>query len=694
MNRLLTKQSLFFPFLLFFLLLLTSQSIYSQNLLPKPDTSSTRFFYRDTTGKVTSVSIGGSFNEWDKTRNRMTYDPRTGVWSGTVPTIAGVEYSYKLVLNDSLWITDPNAPDMTEDEWRNGIIVPQEYGKPYIRSSFPALNKRVIKIDSVYLQLESDKAPVDTSSIKIVFNGIPMPHFRTSLNGNVALRVKEFLNEGENKLVVTFADLKGNCKANQVIKFFYDIGLDSISTPCYFNSSRMYEVYLRSFGDSVNLGGFKAITKKLEYLKDTLGVNILWLMPFQESNTEHGYNVTDYYKVEKDYGTREDYLNFIRKCKEKNIKVLMDFVINHTDSTHEYFLDAYHNPGSKYSSWYQFTNMENTDWYHFGVERKMPKLNFDNRDVQDYFIKIALYWMDPLGDGSCTDGIDGFRCDAAKEIPHSFWNRFRSVIKSKNRNAEILGEVWDNANFLIPFYKNEFDALFNYPLLYALDEYINRNDISALTKRFHDFSSLYPAGYQMVTFLANHDNSRAASRYSSPDKYKLAMCMLFTLPGTPMIYYGDEIGMAGKAQPPENVRLPINWSEVHRQIKDSLSILTFHRKLISLRNTVPALSVPFDRNNNSLEFLSTDAPGVLAYLRRDSSDTYIAIVNNTGRVIRDINVELPSRLQKSSSATEIFSYNAFTTNVESPTLDIQGKFLNLHNKILQSCSFLLIKITH
>jgi glycosidase len=237
----------------------------------------------------------------------------------------------------------------------------------------------------------------------------------------------------------------------------------------------------------------------------------------------------------------------------------MDFVINHTDSTNAMFLDAVNNPKSKFSSWYKFTNKDNSDWEHFGAEKSMPKLNYNCEELQNYIISVAKYWMDPNKDGNFDDGVDGFRCDAAREVPHHFWKKFRKEIKKINQNTLLLAEIWDGAAMIVPFFKEEFDMCFAFPVRGAITSYVDNNNVQELKKRLLEESELYPIGYQMVRFLANHDVSRAMSMVNNNiDKYKMLVFLNNVLYGTPMIYYGDEIGMEGICPPDDNVRLKLD----------------------------------------------------------------------------------------------------------------------------------------
>jgi glycosidase len=673
--------------------------VSGQNLSPVPTEEGTRFFYLNDRGfYVNSVAVAGSFNSWDKNQFKMEMNPTDTIWSVVVKLTPGVEYHYKLVLNDTLWITDPNAPNVTEDEWRNGIIIPQKYGAPFIHKMFPPQNKRVSEIPVIKIVLGTYESSIDPKSVNIFLNDEKLPFIFDYESSSVITSIDTSINDGEHKIFISFKDKNGNENPGHVSRFFLDRYINDIITPSFYDSAVMYEIFIRTFCDSDGdgIGDFNGLTSKLDYLKNQLQIDVLWLMPWNESSTVHGYNVVDYYSIEQDYGTKEDYFTFLKEAKKRNIKVIMDFVINHTDSLHPFFLDAYMNPVSKYSKWYQFRNNENSDWNHFGIDRQMPKLDFDNREVQDYFLEVAKYWLDPDGNGDFSDGVDGFRCDAAKEVPHQYWNRFRNEVKKINPDVLLLGEVWDNANFLIPFFKEEFDMLFDYPLFYAMERFFNNNDINSIHKTLIEQREIFPTGFQMTRFLSNHDNNRALSMFDgNVDKLKQALAILFTLPGMPMIYYGDEIGLEGKL-PPENVRQEMDWQKVDSQIEIENSILNFHKKLVQLRKNNNEFTARNDRKNESYSILTDTSKKLLAYLRTDDDNISLVIINNSGDDIKNAVFKMNGLKDFIGlNPNELLSYKKMSEKLGAmkiTSFEIVDKFLNLHNIYLENGGFTIIKL--
>ncbi len=685
--------------ILVFTVLILAIQVFPQSLKPVPSEKGTRFFFSSLKpDTIKSVAVAGTFNKWEPGMYTMTFDKATKTWSVDVPLANGIEYMYKLVINGQWWITDPNAPDVTEDEWRNGIIIPQRFGAPFVERIFPPKNKRISALPVVTAILKSNNADIDEKSIKIKLDNKDL-NFKYDIKKiELKAEIKEEIADGEHKIWLSFSDKNGNVNDGFTSLFFLDRYIREISTPAFFDSAVIYEIFIRKFCDSDGdgIGDFNGLTSRLGYLQDTLGVNTLWLMPWNESTTDHGYNVVDYFSAEKDYGTYDDYTNFIDNCKKRSIKVLMDFVINHTDSTHPYFLDSYNNPQSKFTSWYQFINSSNTDWNHFGIERKMPKLNFESKEVQEHFIHVAKFWMDPNSDGDFSDGIDGFRCDAAKEVPHTFWSRFRREVKKVNKDVLLLGEVWDNAYFLIPFFKEEFDMLFNYPMYYGIESYILQKDIRSLRKRLMEPEELYPAGSQYANFLSNHDNDRPLSKFrGNKNLTKMALAIIFSLPGTPMIYYGDELGYTGLL-PPENVRQNFEWSKLSGAMNDTLSLLHYYTDLINMREQHPALWKRHSKKDPSLFVLDTKEKEILCFLRTDGEKAFLFIGNNNSEAISTLNISmknLPVKLKNSLiNYSTVFDGSGYVNDDNKSILVRKNNYLTLKDFLIEKESFKIIEL--
>src|SRR5918912_1371104 len=167
-----------------------------------------------------------------------------------------------------------------------------------------------------------------------------------------------------------------------------------IQTPAWFNEVVLYEIFPRSFRDSNGdgIGDLKGITQQLDYLK-SLGVGALWLTPIFASPSYHGYDTSDYYKINPEFGSEADLIDLVREAHKRNIRILLDYVVGHTSIQHPFFKDAFANPKSKYSDWYRWTNDEHTTYDGFAGLNDLPLLNQQNPDAQKYLLDMAKYWM-------------------------------------------------------------------------------------------------------------------------------------------------------------------------------------------------------------------------------------------------------------------------------------------------------------
>lgn len=238
-----------------------------------------------------------------------------------------------------------------------------------------------------------------------------------------------------------------------------------------------YEIFVRSFNDSNGdgIGDIKGVTEKLDYLEN-LGIKGIWLMPIFKANSYHGYDVIDYYSIQDEYGTMDDLKDLLEEAHKRDIKVIIDLVLNHTSTENEWFKEARAAENSPYRNYYIWTKdmskatsisaMNTKEWsqngdknelYYSIFDSKMPDLNFDNEEVVKEVKKIAKYYLE--------EGVDGFRLDAARWIFNekskniSFWSDFNNYVKSVNKDATLVAEVWD-APSNIAEYTNCFDSFF------------------------------------------------------------------------------------------------------------------------------------------------------------------------------------------------------------------------------------------
>lgn len=410
-------------------------------------------------------------------------------------------------------------------------------------------------------------------------------------------------------------------------------------------STISYEIFVRSFCDSDGdgIGDFRGIASKASYLKE-LNVGCVWLMPIHESPSYHGYDVIDYYSTNKDYGTIDDFKYMLDVLHRYDIKVLIDFVANHTSSQNSWFLDALSNPDSPYADYYEFTdepdstsgwryNEKYDKYYRGNFSEGMPDLNFQNNAVWTEMKNAAGYWLDI--------GVDGFRLDASMHIDpnwdiiHAWWRDFESYVKSKNPEAFIVGENWTTETEVVCSFFADMDSSFDFPLQYRLMMFVSGSQLNIVDfvngelKRQEHYANTTPDVLKtpvMTTFLNNHDQKRTVSTLGSVEKAKLAAAIQFTLPGMPFIYYGEEFGQQSNNNDP-NKREPMDWYasakgegmcvldeeffgvpslytiandgiSLEEEINDENSIYNYYKKLTQLRTDYPIF---FDGKYTSIE---------------------------------------------------------------------------------------------
>jgi glycosidase len=433
-----------------------------------------------------------------------------------------------------------------------------------------------------------------------------------------------------------------------------------IETPTWFNTAVIYEIFPRSFYDTNGdgIGDLNGIRQKLDYVQG-LGVNTIWLTPHYPSVSYHGYDVVDYFQVNPQFGTLDDFKALTAEMKRRNMRLIVDFVANHSSNAHPFFKSAYKNPASKYTSWYRFGDKANTVYESFFGTGYLPDWNTDNPEVRDYLINAALFWL--------SLGADGIRCDYALGVEPPFWRELRTRVKAKYPNAVILGEVWDASVLTLKrFFDDGFDALFDFPFYLTLTGSPDRNGDGVLSGKqpatllqapFKIMQRLYPNGAQLVRFASNHDTNRIASDSEGDGlRMKLAISVAMLTPGIPMIYYGEEIGMRGnKGEGPqydEYRREPMDWyanetgagmttwfkpSNRHNRTKDGVSVeeqdkvagslLNYYRALGKLRSQYPSLTA----NSYSVVDNVGECDQCLALWRHSERESVLLLFNFSGQ---------------------------------------------------------------
>ena len=327
-------------------------------------------------------------------------------------------------------------------------------------------------------------------------------------------------------------------------------------------------------------GNLAGIIDKLEYIA-SLGVNAVYLCPIFKSNSNHRYHTVDYFEIDPVLGTLKDFDNLVKKAHKLGLRVILDGVFNHCSRGFFQFNSLMElGKNSPYVDWFHvhgwplhaYSGKPNYDcWWGFPA---LPKFNTDNPDVREYLFSVGEYWM--------KRGIDGWRLDVPNEIDDdSFWQEFRRRIKAINPEAYIVGEIWDEPSRWLK--GDQFDGVMNYPLRRAVLAYLFDEkpiNLAEFAKRLRDAFPKDRFGVPM-NLLGSHDTIRLATLpCSNLQRVKLALAILFFLPGAPCVYYGDEIGMEGGKNPDNRRTFP--WGKLSDGRRSP--IFRFLNELITLRN--------------------------------------------------------------------------------------------------------------
>ena len=347
---------------------------------------------------------------------------------------------------------------------------------------------------------------------------------------------------------------------------------------------------IKGFNSKLRYGGnLKGVTSRLEYLHD-LGITAIYFNPIFKSPTDHKYNIDDYYEIDEDFGTKEDFRELCEKAHSMGIKIMLDMVMNHSGIYFPPFADVMKNgEQSKYRDWYMINKFPVTldkstrdgRFYSFAFTQFMPKLNTNNPEVMDYFTRVCEYWVGEFG-------VDGLRFDVANEVSHRFLKLLRSRVKAINPDVYLLAEIWhDSTQWLRG---DEFDAIMNYPLTETISGFWHNPKMNSkqLEQGVNRCTTMYPEQSSRVMFnlLDSHDTERLYYRCKhNEDVFFQQLTLLFSLYGSPCIYYGTEIMLDGAHDP--DCRRCMPWDEIDSGKFDG--IMQQIKALIRARKENPAL---------------------------------------------------------------------------------------------------------
>jgi len=486
--------------------------------------------------------------------------------------------------------------------------------------------------------------------------------------------------------------------------------------PLWFKDAVFYEVYVRGFCDSNadGIGDFRGLIDKLDYI-EWLGVNCIWLLPIYPSPLrDGGYDISDYCSILSHYGTLVDFKNFLDAAHSRGIRVIADLVLNHTSDQHPWFQEARESPDSPKRDWYVwsdtdlkymdarviFVDTERSNWtwdeeagafYWHRFFAHQPDLNYDNPEVQQAVIDAVSFWMDLGIDGLRLDAVpylferEGTNCENLPET-HVFLRRLRAHVDSHYTGRVLLAEANQWPEDVVAYFGDgdECHMAYHFPIMPRLFMALQREDRRPIVEVLEKTPEI-PGNCQWGIFLRNHDEltlemvtdeerdylygeyakdprmrlnigirRRLAPLFdNSRRRIELMHGLLFSLPGSPFLYYGDEIGMGDNIYlgDRDGVRTPMQWStdrnagfsradfamlyfpiimdpvygfqavNVEAQQRHAPSLLHWMRNAIGLRKEHPVFG------RGSLEFIKPENRTIFAFVRRHGDDIVFCVFN-------------------------------------------------------------------
>ncbi|VYS84999.1 Neopullulanase [uncultured Blautia sp.] len=377
-------------------------------------------------------------------------------------------------------------------------------------------------------------------------------------------------------------------------------------------------------------GNLAGIRKRLSYLKE-LGINGIYLNPIMEAESNHKYDTRDYTKIDPYFGDNEEFALLVKEAHELGIRIMVDAVFNHCGRRFAQWLDVEEKgEKSEFADWFMIHDWNalkkqgdtrDGRFYSFAFNEYMPKLNTNNEEVIRYFSDICKSWIRDFD-------IDGIRFDVGNEVSHRFLKRVRERVKSLKPDIYLLGEIWHDASQWLM--GDEYDSVMNYPLMsgihdFFLDKESTKEDFEYMVNRCY---TMYMQQCNNVLFnlLDSHDTERLMNRLKNLNVFYQQLAVLFTMPGSPCIYYGTEIAMEGGHDP--DCRRCMPWDEMDSE--ENRKCLEEMKKLISLRKsekTFKSLYFHFPdtyREKRCVEYIKLDDAGnkiqVVLNCTKDSVD--------------------------------------------------------------------------
>jgi glycosidase len=369
--------------------------------------------------------------------------------------------------------------------------------------------------------------------------------------------------------------------------------------PEWAEDSVIYEIYVRTFGGEAG-AVFDAIVDRLDYI-ESLGVDVLWLTPVLENDhAPHGYNITDFFAIAEDLGTREGYERFVAAAHDRGLRVLFDLVCNHSARTHPHFQAALKDPDSEYREWYEWRTETQPETY-FDWEH-IANFDFGHLPVRRHLLDAVAAWA-PV--------VDGFRCDMAWAVPDTFWREIHDYCRGIDEEFLLLDET---IPYIPDFQAGLFEMHFDSTTYHALHRVGGGADPEVILDAVENRARAgFPDHAGFMLYAENHDETRYVLAHGRPAA-EAAAGALFTLPGAPMVYAGQEFGQRGR-------RDDLAWEHAHEDLR------AHFRALAAVRHENPALSAEADLSRVAYDVRDGADDRVVAYARTTASAGVVAVLN-------------------------------------------------------------------
>lgn len=465
---------------------------------------------------------------------------------------------------------------------------------------------------------------------------------------------------------------------SEYYQYPYILRSEVVKMPEWFTNAVVYNIFPDSFADGrrslsekgkeiigedgtrsrSRLGGtIRGIAENLDYISD-LGFNCLYLNPIFCAGEYHKYDIVDYFHIDPCMGTDEDFLQLTQAVHERGMHIIIDGVFNHCSWYFPQFEDVVQNgEASIYKDWfydldYPVVRPETEEikpgYACFAYERKMPKFNTSNPEVQDYFAQVGSYWTRRFH-------VDGWRLDVANEVDKNFWRKFRNAVRTANPEAVLIGEVWENAEVWLR--GDMFDSVMNYDFrkhcrdFFAMQQTAADRFAWAMTDMFLRYPAQVSRG--QLNLLDSHDVARFYSLCGEDrDRFQAALLYLCMAPGVPSIFYGDEKGIAGIRETEYRSGMP--WTESHAAEEEFVrKVIEIRKKWIAPNDDYKVLRA--DGENNLLVFERSGAHRVRVLIYMGEGSLYVEPYLAGGSILLQSGVEETASAQTGKSGRRVMA---------------------------------------